>query len=119
MNRYSIFVKQYVQNFAAHTFYQTLKDISGSESILSQTQPGFFAGNIKSDDNPNEKVIGFFDVSSVSNKRIFFNFSDLLFSDLIKDSNHKILYYLMLQLQHLQLQHLQLQYYYLLQLHHY
>jgi hypothetical protein len=77
MNRYSIFVKQYVQNFAAHTFYQTLKDISGSESILSQTQPGFFAGNIKSDDNPNEKVIGFFDVSSVSNKRIFFNFSDL------------------------------------------
>jgi hypothetical protein len=77
MNRYSIFVKQYVQNFAAHTFYQTLKDISGSESILSQTQPGFFAGNIKSDDNSNEKVIGFFDVSSVSNKRIFFNFSDL------------------------------------------
>jgi hypothetical protein len=76
-NRYSILVKQYVQNFAAHTFYQTLKDISGSESILSQTQPGFFAGNIKSDDNPNEKVIGFFDVSSVANKRMFFNFSDL------------------------------------------
>ena len=77
MNRYSIFVKQYVQNLAAYTFYQTLKEVSGSESLLSQNQPGFIVGNIKSDNNPNEKVIGFFDVSSISEKRIFFNFTDI------------------------------------------
>ncbi|WP_428230330.1 DUF4249 domain-containing protein [Flavobacterium sp.] len=77
-NRYSILVKQYVQTLAAHTFFETLKEISNNGSILSQTQPGFFYGNIKPVDNPGEKVIGFFEVSSYSEKRLFFNFSDVL-----------------------------------------
>lgn len=76
-SRYSILVKQYVQTLAAHTFYETLKEISSNGSILSQTQPGFFYGNIKPVDNPGEKVIGFFDVSSCSEKRLFFSFTDL------------------------------------------
>jgi len=76
-HRYSILVTQYIQNLASYTYYKTLKKISGSDGILSQTQPGFFYGNIKSNDYPNEKVIGYFEVSSVSQKRIFFNFSDL------------------------------------------
>lgn len=76
-NRYTINVKQFVQNLAAYTYYQTLDDLSSSESLLSQNQPGFIAGNIKSDYNSNEKVIGFFDVSACSEKRIFFNFSDI------------------------------------------
>jgi hypothetical protein len=73
-NRYSILVKQYVQSLASYTYYETLKNMSSTGSLLSQTQPGFFAGNIKSIDNPGEKVIGFFDVSSYSEKRIFFSF---------------------------------------------
>lgn len=77
-NRYSILVKQYVQSLAAHTFYETLKEISNNGSILSQTQPGFFYGNINPVDNPGEKVIGFFEVSSYSEKRLFFNFVDIL-----------------------------------------
>jgi hypothetical protein len=76
-NRYSILVKQYVQSLAAHTFSETLKEISNNGSILSQTQPGFFYGNIKSENNPSEKVIGYFDVSSYSEKRLFFNYTDL------------------------------------------
>lgn len=76
-HRYSILVYQYVQTIEAYTYYKTLKEISGNGSILSQNQPGFFYGNIKSADNPNEKVIGFFEVSSVSSKRIFFNYADL------------------------------------------
>ena len=75
--RYSILVKQYVLSLEAYTFYKTLNELSGSESILSQNQPGFFSGNIKSEGNPNEKVIGFFDVSSVASQRIFFNFNEL------------------------------------------
>jgi len=75
--RYSILVRQYVQNLAANTYYETLKKTVGSESLLSQNQPGFFYGNIKSMDDSNEKVIGFFDVSSVSEKRIFFNYEDI------------------------------------------
>ena len=76
-HRYSILVKQYVQNREAYTFYKAMKDLSGSGSILSQNQPGFFYGNIKSQDNPDEKVLGFFEVASVSSQRIFFNYEDL------------------------------------------
>ncbi|MEO8516099.1 MAG: DUF4249 domain-containing protein [Flavobacterium sp.] len=77
MHRYSILVKQYVENLAAYTFYETLKKTAATGSILSQNQPGFFAGNIKCVDNPNEKVIGFFDVASYSEKRMFFNYTDI------------------------------------------
>jgi hypothetical protein len=76
-HRYSILVKQYVQNLASYTYYKTLKTIAGTDGILSQNQPGFINGNITCSSNPNEKVVGFFDVSSVSSKRIFFNFEDV------------------------------------------
>ncbi|MCR4031748.1 MULTISPECIES: DUF4249 domain-containing protein [Flavobacterium] len=76
-HRYSIFVRQYVQNLAAYTYYKTLKDLSTTGGILSPKQPGFFYGNIKSVENPSEKVIGFFEVSAVSSERIFFNYVDL------------------------------------------
>ena len=77
-HRYSIKVLQYVQSLAAYTFYETLKELASSgESILAQNQPGFFYGNIRSTSNDNEKVIGFFEVSSVSEQRIFFNFEDV------------------------------------------
>lgn len=76
-HRYSILVKQYVQSLDAFTFYKTLNKLSGSESLFSQNQPGFFNGNVFSVNDPNEKVIGFFEVSSVSSKRMFFNFLDL------------------------------------------
>lgn len=75
-NRYSMLLKQYVQSIDAYTFYKTLNDLSGSESLFSQNQPGFISGNIYSDDNQNEKVIGFFEVSSVVTKRIFFSPED-------------------------------------------
>jgi len=76
-HRYSILVKQYVQSQEAYTFLKTLNDLSNSESLFSQNQPGFVTGNIVSKDNPNEKVIGFFEVSSVTSKRFFFNYKDL------------------------------------------
>lgn len=76
-NRYSILVKQYVQNPEAYNFYKTLKSLSSSGSLLSQVQPGFIVGNIQNTNDLNEKVVGYFDVTSVSEKRIFFNFDDL------------------------------------------
>ena len=80
-HRYTILVKQFVQNLAAFTYYKTLRDLSTSESILSPKQPGFFYGNIKSVENPEEKVIGFFEVSAVSSERIYFNYADLFPSE--------------------------------------
>ena len=76
-HRYSILVKQFVQSNAAYNFYETLNEFSGSESLFSETQPGFLEGNVRSDENENEKVLGFFDVSAVAQQRIFFNYDDL------------------------------------------
>lgn len=78
--RYSIIITQYIQNLESYTFYNTLKKISGSGSLLSQTQPGAIAGNITSSNSSN-KVVGFFEVSSISKKRIFFNFNEVLPND--------------------------------------
>ncbi len=75
--RYSILVKQFVQSPQAFKFYETLKELSSSESVLSENQPGFVKGNVRAVDNVNEKVIGFFEVSSVSSKRAFFSWRDI------------------------------------------
>ena len=82
-DRYSILIKQYVQTLEAYTYYNTLNDFSSSESVFSENQPGFLNGNIFSVNNNDEKVLGFFEVASVSSKRIFFNFEDV-FPDLVR-----------------------------------
>jgi hypothetical protein len=74
--RYSILVKQYVQSEAAYTFYKIIDELGSLESLLSQGQPGYVVGNIVSEGNPDEKVIGFFEVSSFSSRRIYFNYED-------------------------------------------
>lgn len=74
--RYSILVKQYVQSIEAYTFYKTIDELGGFGSILSQSQPGYVLGNIVSENDSSEKIIGYFDVSTVSSDRIYFNYSD-------------------------------------------
>ncbi len=76
-HRYSILLKQYVQSFEAYTFYNTLKKFSESEDVFSENQVGFIQGNITPKNNDKDQVIGFFEVASVSEKRIFFNVEDL------------------------------------------
>jgi len=75
-NRYSILVKQFVISREAYTYYEILEELSGSDNLFSQSQPGFFTGNISNITNPDEKIIGFFDISSVSTKRTYFNYED-------------------------------------------
>lgn len=74
--RYSILIKQYALSIDAFSYYTTLNNITESDNLFSQNQPGFVEGNIRSLDNPEEKVIGFFNVSSVVEKRVYFNFED-------------------------------------------
>ncbi len=75
-HRYSILVRQYVQSNEAFTFFETLNELSGSESLFSQTQPGFLQGNVFSTESGEERVLGYFDVASVDEQRIFFNYND-------------------------------------------
>ncbi|WP_160114183.1 MULTISPECIES: DUF4249 domain-containing protein [Aquimarina] len=75
-DRYSILVHQFVQSREAHSFYENVKSFSSSVTLFSQTQPGFIEGNINSVDNSDENVLGFFQVTSTTTKRIFFNYRD-------------------------------------------
>ncbi|HSI69555.1 MAG TPA: DUF4249 domain-containing protein [Gillisia sp.] len=75
-HRYSILVRQYGISREAYSFYQTLNNLSDSENLFSQVQPGYLQGNISSLNNPDENVLGFFSVSSVAEKRVFFNYTD-------------------------------------------
>lgn len=74
--RYTILVSQFIQSRAANNYFKTLQDFSDEGSLFSQNQPGFFSGNIISETNLKEKVIGFFDVSTVTSQRVYFNYED-------------------------------------------
>lgn len=75
--RYSILVRQYVESLNAYNYYNTLKKMSGSGSLLSPNQPGFLLGNLRSTKDQGDKISGYFDVCSVSSERIYFNYADL------------------------------------------
>lgn len=74
--RYSILVNQYSISRDAYTYFEILKELSGSDNVFAQSQPGFFAGNISNVNDQEEKIVGYFDVVSVSTKRIYFNYED-------------------------------------------
>ena len=75
-HRYSILVRQYVITEQAYAFWNTMNSFVEERSLFSQVQGGFVSGNITSVSNPDEKVIGFFEVSATSSKRLFFNYTD-------------------------------------------
>jgi len=76
-HRYSILVRQFVQSAQAFSYFQSLNDFSASESVFNSVQPGFLSGNIEAVNRSEAPVIGFFEVASVREERLFFNFEDL------------------------------------------
>jgi hypothetical protein len=75
-HRYSILVKQLVQSPDAFAFYQTLNELSSNNSVFTDVQPGFIEGNMSNSENPDEKVLGYFEVANQTEKRLFFNYED-------------------------------------------
>lgn len=76
-HRYSIEVTQQVSSEESFGFYEQLNNFSQSGSVFSQIQPGFLEGNLSANNGQSGLVIGFFDVVSISKKRLFFNFTDI------------------------------------------
>jgi hypothetical protein len=68
--KYSILVRQYSLNEEGVTYWKTLKDINESQGTLYDKQPGIVQGNIKAEGSE-EVVLGYFDASAVSWKRVF------------------------------------------------
>ncbi|MGB5317294.1 MAG: DUF4249 domain-containing protein [Robiginitalea sp.] len=82
-HRYSILVRQFVHSAKAFSYFQSLNDFSDSESVFNSVQPGFLSGNIEAINRSEAPVIGFFEVASVREERLFFSFEEL-FPDLEK-----------------------------------
>ena len=75
-HRYSILVTQYVQTENAYNYFEAFNSFNEAGSVFSQIQTGYVSGNITSKNDDSELVIGFFEVSAVAKKRIFFSYSD-------------------------------------------
>ena len=75
-HRYSMLLKQFVLSNEGYEYLENLNRFTAEGSAFSQVQTGFLVGNIKSDTNVSEKVIGYFEVASVDSQRVFFNYTD-------------------------------------------
>ncbi len=84
-HRYSILVKQYVQSQNAYNYYETLESFSSNENVFSSVQPGFLEGNISVEGDSNKKVLGYFEVATVTEKRLYFNYVDLFPNEPLPD----------------------------------
>ncbi|MBA7520326.1 hypothetical protein ES705_12420 [subsurface metagenome] len=76
--KYSLLVKQYSLSNTAYDYWFQLQKQSQESGGLYETQPARIRGNISNVNDPEEVVLGFFNASSVTQKRIFvsepFNF---------------------------------------------
>ena len=75
-SRYSILVRQLVQTRDSNAYFEALDNFTGSGNLFSQLQAGYIQGNISSESNSEEPVIGFFEVATLDTNRYFFNYSD-------------------------------------------
>lgn len=74
---YSLLVRQYVISAEAYAFYRKILENNNDNGALFDKQLGAVAGNITSLADPEETVLGFFEVAGVSEQRAFFKFQDL------------------------------------------
>jgi hypothetical protein len=77
-SRYSLLVRQFTQSQIAYNYIKVLNEFSSLENLLSQIQTGIVKGNISNPEDENETVVGFFEVSSVVEERLFFNRNDFI-----------------------------------------
>jgi hypothetical protein len=80
--QYSILVKQYSLSKTEYRYWKSLKQVSESGGDIFEKQPFFITGNIHSQNNKNEKVLGFFQVSAIKQKRKYITAKELIDYDL-------------------------------------
>ncbi len=75
--RYSILVQQYAQTKEEYDYWETLKKNSENLGTINDPLPSQITGNIHCLTNPDEPVLGFVGIHSVSEQRIFIDRSEL------------------------------------------
>ena len=74
--RYSLEVVQYGLSVESEKYWTGLATGAQSQGSLFDIQPGTITGNIKPLSDPNETVLGIFEVAQEGRKRVFFRASD-------------------------------------------
>lgn len=74
--RYSILVRQYVVSQEAYGFYRKFNELIEGSGSLFDKQVGAVIGNMYATEDPNEIVLGYFEVSGVSDRRVYFDLED-------------------------------------------
>jgi len=67
---YSLLVRQHSLSYNAYLYWQKMRSQAGDTGGLFETQPSSSKGNIYNVNDPEEKVLGYFFVSQVREKRI-------------------------------------------------
>lgn len=75
--RYSILVRQHALTSEAYKYWQIVEKNSQDRGGLFDVEPGQLEGNIHSETDPTEPVIGFINASSVTESRLFINHSQV------------------------------------------
>ena len=81
--RYSILMYQYSLNENFYRYIKQLKEINEQGGSLFDVAPTVTRGNVKNVNDETETVLGFFQVSSISEKRIFIDNKDLPYSNYV------------------------------------
>lgn len=76
-SKYSINVKQYALSEESYNYWKELQKTTESLGTLFDPQPSIVQGNIHNVSDDRETILGYFDASSVKEKRIFIKRSDL------------------------------------------
>ena len=76
--QYSILVKQYSISGKEYEFWNNLKNVNESGGDIFAKQPYTVVGNVKNVKNPKERVLGYFQVSAVAQKRANLPFSKII-----------------------------------------
>ena len=75
--QYSILVKQYSISKKESEFWDNLKKVNESSGDIYGSQPFPVISNISNINNPGERILGYFQVSAVSQKRKYITFREL------------------------------------------
>lgn len=79
LNGYSLLIKQYSLSNSTNVYFQKISSNIINDGGLYETQPQQIEGNMHNITNPGNRILGYFSVSSVTSKRVFYaNFGNLL-----------------------------------------
>ncbi len=78
MLEYSMLIRQYSISRNEYNFWDNIKKVNDAGGDIFASQPFFVSSNIHNINNSDERVLGYFQVSAVKEKRIFIPFNKIV-----------------------------------------